>query len=121
LIKLPIGKAGRAGKGHEIGVGGFGGPIGFGFHEGLSPVFEVRVGFGGEPQVIELDVIFVGLVLEGRSNPWSWTLKRESRFASPKGRVEEYPEGGVGSSIGGFLPVTVPVASMSSRVKVVQR
>ena len=30
-----------------------GGPVGFGLHEGLSPVFEVRVGFSVEPQVNE--------------------------------------------------------------------
>ena len=30
-----------------------GGPVGFGFHEGLGPVFEVRVGFGVEPQINE--------------------------------------------------------------------
>lgn len=30
-----------------------GGPVGFGFHEGLGPVFEVRVGFDVEPQINE--------------------------------------------------------------------
>ena len=53
LFELPVGDAGGSRQGGEVGVGVFGSAVCFGLHEGLSPVFEVRVGLGGQSQINE--------------------------------------------------------------------
>ena len=53
LFKLPVGKAGGSRQGGKVGVSVFSGAVGLGFHEGLSPVFEVGVGLGGQSQIDE--------------------------------------------------------------------
>ena len=53
LFELPVGEAGGSRQGSEVGVGVFGGAVGFGFYEGFSPVFEVRVGLGWDSEINE--------------------------------------------------------------------
>ena len=53
LFELPVSDAGGSRQGGEVGVGVFGGAVAFGFHEGLGPVFQVRVGLGRQSQVDE--------------------------------------------------------------------
>lgn len=55
LFELPVGNAGGLRQGSEVGVGAFYCAVAFGFHKRLGPVFEVRVGLGGQSQVIESD------------------------------------------------------------------
>ena len=53
LFELPVGEAGGSRQGSEVGVSVFGGAVGFGFHEGFSPVFEIRVGLGWDSEINE--------------------------------------------------------------------